>query len=393
MTGWKERADQVMGTDTDLADFILNGPDTGAAGALKAEYQQTCDRFSNAPGWAGSLSDESFNSFADACEPYLEDAGYDIPVKVPPPFTGGQCPIQYSISYEIRTRTSRFSICNPFGDWTEGNSVVPSQAIFGPISGLDANQFSFPWAFGDMGQEWILSFNNSMGSPTTAPLNLNGSAGAAYASNCGPAVELRNFTVTPVSGVDDCGDLPDEIVPVDPAPDPGPSPAGDPGNNPDPNNPNDPVVPVPIVCGEGGTTCVTVEYTGQEPATYCGPGCLYWDCSAVDPEDPASYTFQLFDGDGNLLYENVAESCPNVELSQNIPEVGFVCTCPDWGRATSYNQTLFSPSVRLREWVQSNAGARADCKHIMAAKRIMGIEQPLYTDPPYSAPPGPSTPG
>jgi hypothetical protein len=72
---------------------------------------------------------------------------------------------------------------------------------------------------------------------------------------------------------------------------------------------------------------------------------------------------------------------------------GFVCTCPDWGKATSYNQTLFSSSVRLRQWVESGAGAKRDCKHIMAAKRIMGIDQPIYTDPPYSAPPPPATPG
>jgi hypothetical protein len=93
---------------------------------------------------------------------------------------------------------------------------------------------------------------------------------------------------------------------------------------------------------------------------------------------------------GDLIYSRVECCCPIV--SPGAPP-GFVCTCPDWGKATSYNQTLFSSSVRLREWVLSNAGARADCKHIMAAKRIMGIDQPIYTDPPYSAPPPPPTPG
>jgi hypothetical protein len=92
----------------------------------------------------------------------------------------------------------------------------------------------------------------------------------------------------------------------------------------------------------------------------------------------------------DLIYSRVECCCPIV--SPGGPP-GFVCTCPDWGKATSYNQTLFSSSVRLREWVLSNAGARADCKHIMAAKRIMGIDQPIYTDPPYSAPPPPPTPG
>lgn len=99
--------------------------------------------------------------------------------------------------------------------------------------------------------------------------------------------------------------------------------------------------------------------------------------------------------EGNLLYSRLECCCPTVVPTDvpPEPEIGFVCTCPDWGQATSYNQTLFSSSVRLRQWVQSNAGSKGDCKHIMAAKRILGIDQPIYTDPPYSAPPPPSTPG
>ena len=103
------------------------------------------------------------------------------------------------------------------------------------------------------------------------------------------------------------------------------------------------------------------------------------------------YLFSIYNNE-TLLYSRLECCCPTVVPEDN-PEVGFVCTCPDWGKATSYNQTLFSSSVRLRQWVQSGAGSKADCKHIMAAKRIMGIEQPTYTDPPYSAPPPPATPG
>lgn len=114
-------------------------------------------------------------------------------------------------------------------------------------------------------------------------------------------------------------------------------------------------------------------------------------------EISGQYYFFEISSDGNRLYSRLECCCPTVVPNDNPPEpepkIGFVCTCPDWGKATSYNQTLFSSSVRLRQWVQSNAGSKADCKHIMAAKRIMGIDQPIYTDPPYSAPPPPTTPG
>lgn len=113
-----------------------------------------------------------------------------------------------------------------------------------------------------------------------------------------------------------------------------------------------------------------------------------------DNEVPRQYYLLEIYEEGNLLYSRLECCCPTVVPTDVPPlEIGFVCTCPDWGKATSYNQTLFSSSVRLRQWVLSNAGSKADCKHIMAAKRIMGIEQPTYTDPPYSAPPPPATPG
>lgn len=114
-----------------------------------------------------------------------------------------------------------------------------------------------------------------------------------------------------------------------------------------------------------------------------------------DSESGADFFWFVITGsDGNNLYSRIECCCPTVVpddgSGDDVP--GFVCTCPDWGRATSYNMTLFNASIRLKNWVTSNAGAKADCKHIMAAKRIMGIDQPIYTDPPYSAPPAPPTP-
>jgi hypothetical protein len=135
--------------------------------------------------------------------------------------------------------------------------------------------------------------------------------------------------------------------------------------------------------------------TGCSPENYKG------DLSQnVGCENAYEYTYYYLsilsiDNDKTLsiLYGRLECCCPGVVPKETPEEVGFVCTCPDWGKATSYNQTLFSSSERLRQWVQSGAGSKADCKHIMAAKRIMGVEQPIYTDPSYSAPPPPATPG
>jgi hypothetical protein len=129
------------------------------------------------------------------------------------------------------------------------------------------------------------------------------------------------------------------------------------------------------------TGCITGEYQGD----------ITQEKTCESETEDEVFLFEIREKvSGDLIYSRVECCCPTVTPG-NPP--GFVCTCPDWGKATSYNQTLFSSSVRLREWVLSNAGARADCKHIMAAKRIMGIDQPIYTDPPYSAPPPPPTPG
>lgn len=103
------------------------------------------------------------------------------------------------------------------------------------------------------------------------------------------------------------------------------------------------------------------------------------------------FLFEVYDVDTNeVLYGRLDCCCPSVE--PNAIELIHICTCPDWSRYTAYNQSLFSASVRLRNWVASGAGARGDCKHIMAAKRIDGIDQPTYTDSPYEYEPPPPTP-
>lgn len=140
-------------------------------------------------------------------------------------------------------------------------------------------------------------------------------------------------------------------------------------------------LPEPKIIGNL-TGCSTEIYKGD----------LSQNVVCENKESGQYYLFSIYNS-GTLLYSRLECCCPTVVPEETPEKVGFVCTCPDWGKATSYNQTLFSSSERLRQWVQSGAGSKADCKHIMAAKRIMGIEQPIYTDPSYSAPPPPATPG
>jgi hypothetical protein len=126
--------------------------------------------------------------------------------------------------------------------------------------------------------------------------------------------------------------------------------------------------------------CSTEAYKGNENID---PVCE----SEIDDQ---YFVFSIKNKSTNeLLYRRIECCCPIVSPA---PAPDFVCTCPDWGRAVSYNKTLFSASDRIRNWISSNAGAKGDCKHIMAAKRIMNIEQPTYSDPPYIAPAPPRMP-
>jgi hypothetical protein len=137
-------------------------------------------------------------------------------------------------------------------------------------------------------------------------------------------------------------------------------------------------IPDPKIIGNL-TGCAGDEYVGN-PA-------LDKSCDSESAGD--IFLFTITSDEGTTLYQRIECCCPTV-VPADVP--GFVCTCPDFSKATSYNQTLFSSSISLQSWINSGAGAKGDCKHIMAAKRIMNIEQPVYSDPPYSAPPAPPTP-
>lgn len=132
--------------------------------------------------------------------------------------------------------------------------------------------------------------------------------------------------------------------------------------------------------------------------TFCGGGYVGNDSLPTSCDVQVSNPRRFYirrQSDQVLLYSRIECCCP-VATGGSAPPVEpptWVCTCQDWGKGTSYQETLFKNGVRLRNWALSGAGSIADCKHIMAAKRIEGIEMPIFTDPPFSGPSAPSAPG
>lgn len=128
------------------------------------------------------------------------------------PFIGGQCPppARYSISYEIRSRTSTYSSCGAWGAWATRTNIIPATTYYGPIgvptpvigaSTVPQNS--------DKSIRYNVTYKNSSGVTQVGALSLGGSATRNYASGCGVSYEYRNFTVTRVDGGEDnCGNPP-----------------------------------------------------------------------------------------------------------------------------------------------------------------------------------------
>jgi hypothetical protein len=122
-------------------------------------------------------------------------------------------------------------------------------------------------------------------------------------------------------------------------------------------------------------------------STYAGE----FDEASLCTGTTSVFLFEVYDNETDeVLYGRLDCCCPSV--TPIALELIYICTCPDWSRYTSYNQTLFSASTRLRQWVDSGAGARGDCKHIYATKRIDNVDFEEATDPPYDYQPPPPTP-
>jgi len=229
--GWAEVFRRIIGFgevlqegNENLADFIQNGPSDGIRGAVRDVYRRRCEEFTNVPGWAEAINPLTFNAVATQCQPYLSDNSYDLPVRGPG-FSGGQCDTTYLVTLQA----------------TRGNGTVDppfTRPAFGPIG---AARFVGSPAVGEL---FCSAINASVS--TCASLSA-GTPGYRAVGLGGSAYDGGNLAVLSVSRCDsqpdDCGD-PDDIMPgPNPAPDPGPLPYDEPTDNPE--DPFDPIVPVP----------------------------------------------------------------------------------------------------------------------------------------------------
>lgn len=138
----------------------------------------------------------------NACRPYLDGIDPAEGPIIETPFSGGQCPVLYNVSYTTTNRTSTNNQCTPFANVNNRTSLIPSGAVLGPIGAptekiVPASQFTF--------FNRTQSFEVMTGSGLRF-INLGGAAERQFHTNCGPGYQLSNFAVTRADGqADDCG--------------------------------------------------------------------------------------------------------------------------------------------------------------------------------------------
>lgn len=192
----------ILSNLDDLAAAIADPPPTRPYERAVGEFgRQVCDRWSAAadpgpggyPGLVGTV-----------CGPYLEGLGYSQPVEAPPPFTGGQCPVEYFTQYARPGAPTNWLSTSP--DRLQGPISTATVVNSGPgPSGTTAWQVTFTGA--------------------------NGSSFGASNNNDGPPGIITR--VVRVDGqADNCGD------PESPGFEPGPNPAPDPGPLPPDSGPD-----------------------------------------------------------------------------------------------------------------------------------------------------------
>ncbi len=211
--------EKLLDFEQKVADFIADGPSTGIQGYVRDRYRHRCRELANLPGWARALG-VGRGPFTRVCEPYWADNGWDGPVNPGPPFTGGQCcDLTYNVSYT--------------GLNISQEPISGTAQISGQILGSETR-------------------SNQPAQPTiTSGVNrrlCNGQVDFIGLVNVfeGQETGFSITSVTPVSGVDDCGDPPD--LPLQPGPNPPPDPGPLPGPEPftDPRDPTGiPQIPIP----------------------------------------------------------------------------------------------------------------------------------------------------
>ena len=220
----------LLDVEETIGGFIKGdvGGDSSIANHFRDQYRARCEEFSNAPGWLqGFVGLGAGGAIARICKPYLDDNQWDSPV-LEPPFTGGQCPVKYAVSYTTISPT--FSGGDGGDVFTGGRecSDPDFNSAFGPIEGPRFVSTESDWS-------WGLECRDEFGNPRRIV-----SVGGVIPTG-ETIVDRGSMVITSLSaceGTDNCGD-PDS----EPAPGPNPAPMPDPIRLPDEEprpNPRDP---------------------------------------------------------------------------------------------------------------------------------------------------------
>jgi len=144
----------------DVAEWIADPPPTRPlAEAIGTAGQNVCRFVGSSPAAALATFSLGAGQMALLCKPYWDSEGYDPPVEIPPPFSGGKCEVSYQIFSHLRnpitgvpttpspvlvaTRTGPLSYarldpaptgCGGGGFGEASLSIVSPGGMFGPVS-------------------------------------------------------------------------------------------------------------------------------------------------------------------------------------------------------------------------------------------------------------------
>lgn len=192
-------------------DFIANGTPESIVGKIAQEgARSACRQYgANPDAFPG---DKAVNA-ETACRPYLDGIGQGAAPKIATPFSGGQCPVNYTV--EVRG-TVNVRDCGTGNITFTGQGFNASAGIRGPISGLRLVGTG-GGACGPTGSE--VRGTNGLGQPFSFP-GLNGTSASNTVFYTGVT-----FTLLRDDGQQDtCGDPPPEVTQPQPEPDPTPPP-------------------------------------------------------------------------------------------------------------------------------------------------------------------------
>ena len=206
---------------------IKDGNPTSIPGRVgQAVSRSACRRYG-----AGllNLSESRAEKVEAACRPYLDSLDPDEGPSIETPFSGGQCPVLYNVSYTTEVRNSSTFQCGTFGNPANVTTLIGGSPVLGPI-GAPTEVL----AAGGAGSSTNANqkFELSTGSGDRL-LSLGGAGTRFHLASCGPTYRVTNFAVTRVDGqADNCGSPAPIVTQPDPIPDPTPPPFR---FNPDPS--------------------------------------------------------------------------------------------------------------------------------------------------------------